>query len=275
MKRLPIVVLLLAVACLAQPTLATAAPKGHDSPKRGGKPKDTSYKQPVFFTWERGALDVLIVPPNHGQLVNGNGVLNNYDPDELDPCQNSYVTAMKQAIEDWRKAVDQFGSNALKNTLSTEDYVVGCDDEIPAEALLDPEIVIVTDETKAVILGLTLSTRAGEPRIEGVPCLVDNSKFFVTSFTDIDMYNVGGHEYGHCLGLDHAEGGPKRDTTLQDDMMFATYGQSPGSRTNHRQCQSNLNVRGLERVFGALFVPEAPSGGTATLAPAEYQKISC
>lgn len=266
MKRLAVVVLLLGVGCLA------AAPPAVAAPKRGGGPKSTDYKQPLFFEWEKGTLDILIVPPDHGQLVNGNGVLNNGDPNELNPCTNSYVSAMRQSIADWDRAVATFGSAGLRGTLVTNDYLVGCE-PVPDEALQEPEIVIVTDETKAVILGVAVSFRAGEPRIEGVPCLVDNSKFFITSFTEVDMYNVGGQEYGHCLGLDHTEGGPKGDTTLQDDIMFATYEQNPGEAGNHRQCPSNLNVKGLERVFGSLF--GGPSGGTATLAPAEYRKISC
>jgi hypothetical protein len=111
------------------------------------------------------------------------------------------------------------------------------------------------------------------PLFEGVPCLVDNSKLFVTSFTEEDMYNVNGQEYGHCLGLEHVEYDGPSDGVLEDDVMWGTYEQNPGDAGNHRQCPSNLNVAGLELVFGSLF--GGPSGGTATLSPAEYQKISC
>lgn len=251
--------------CLAAAATAVGAPKGERPPKGGGvtQTQSTVYEQPVWFEWEKGALDVLIVPPNHGQLVNGNGVLNGGDPNELNPCTNSYVTAIRDSIADWRTAVNTFASTGLKSTLVTRDYLVGCE-SVPQEALQEPEIVIVTDETKAVILGFALSTR---------PCLVDNSKLFVTSFTEEDMYNVNGQEYGHCLGLEHVEYDGPSDGVLEDDVMWGTYEQNPGDAGNHRLCPSNLNVAGLELVFGSLF--GGPSGGTATLAPAEYQKISC
>lgn len=271
MKRFAVIAMLIGVVFLAAPP-AMSAPKGEKPPRggggsKGGGPKDTNYKQPLFFEWEKGTLDVLIVPPEHGQLVNGNGALNGGDVGELDPCSNSYLTAIEGSINDWRRAANAFGSADLKSTLVTKDYVVGCE-PVPDEALREPEIVIVTDESKAVVLGVAISFRAGEPRIEDAPCLVDNSKLFVTSFTQEDMYNVNGQEYGHCLGLDHTEGGPKGDKTLEDDIMFATYEQEPGAAGNHRQCMSNLNVKGLELVFGE-------GSETATMAPAEYQRINC
>jgi hypothetical protein len=101
---------------------------------------------------------------------------------------------------------------------------------------------------------------------------VDNSKIFLTSFTYEDMYNVSAHEFGHCLGLDHTDGSPA-DQVILHDVIYAVYQDPPGAAGNHKHCMSNLNVAGLERVFGALF--GQPSGGTATMASTSYQKIAC
>lgn len=221
-----------------------------------------SYSQPVWFTWNKAVLDVLILPPGHGQIVNGNGWLNGFDVNELNPYENSYLRAIEQGIADWDHAINTYGASWLQNGLVTNAYVVGRD-SIPTSALLNPEIVIATDETKGVILGMAVSSR---------PCIVDNSKLFITSFTEEDMYSIGAHEYGHCLGLDHSYGSPD-DGVITHDVIYATYQDTPGAEGNHRHCMSNLNVKGLERVFGALF--GQPSGGTVTMSPTSYARISC
>lgn len=223
----------------------------------------TDYVQPVWFTWEKAVLDVLIIPPGHGQIVNGHGVLGGGDLNELSPYENSYIRAAEQAASDWDLAVATFGAAWLKTGLVTNVYVVGRD-TIPTAAAFNPEIVITFDEGKTVILGVSVSTR---------PCLIDNSKFFITSFTYEDMYNISAHEFGHCLGLDHSYGGPPGDQVITHDVIFATYNDTPGVVGNHLHCMSNLNVKGLERVFGGLF--GQPSGGSAVMAPSSYQRISC
>ena len=213
---------------------------------------DGSYDLPVWFRWDRATLDVLIVPPNHGQIYNGNGVLNGSDPNELTPF-NSYLAAVEASIADWDQAVSMFGEEWLRTNLVTNVYVMGRD-SIPADALRNPEIIVATDETKANTLGVAVSTR---------PCLVDNSKFFVTSFTYEDMYNINAQEYGHCLGLEHVV-----DNHPQLDSMAGLYVHSPGAKGNPLHCVSNLDVRGLEAVFGRLFGQSSPD--VASIPVAEY-----
>ncbi|HWC13486.1 MAG TPA: hypothetical protein VG929_02685 [Actinomycetota bacterium] len=213
---------------------------------------DNAYDLPLWFRWDRAVLDVLIVPPNHGQIYNGNGVLNGGDPDELTPF-NSYLAAIEDSIADWDKAVEMFGAEWLRTNLQTNVYVVGRD-AIPAQALTQPEIIVTTDETKGHILGVAISTR---------PCIVDNSKLFVTSFTYEDMYNVNAQEYGHCLGLEHVV-----DNHPETDAMAGRYVHSPGAKGNALHCVSNLDVRGLESVFGRLF--GRPSPDVVSMPVAEY-----
>ena len=224
----------------------------------------TTYVQPVWFTWNKAVLDVLIVPPEHGQIYNSYGVLGGSSGgvNELNPYENSYLRATEQSAADWKRAINTFGAGWLSSGLVINNYVVGRDN-IPQSALTNPEIVVTSDQNKGPILGVSVSTR---------PCIVDNSKFFITSFTYEDMYNISAHEYGHCLGLDHSFGTPD-DSTITHDVIYATYNDNPGVIGNHRHCISNLNVKGLERVFGGLF--GQPSGGSASLASRSYQRISC
>lgn len=255
-----LVALVVALMVAAGGGSALAAPKG--GAKSGKPPRDTSYRMPVWFEWEKSELDVLIVPPGHGQIFNGNGVLGGKEggAGELTPYENSYLAATEASVADWDEGVKKFGSEALNDKLKTNVYVLGRDD-VPQPALREPEIVITSDETKGPILGVAVNTR---------PCLVDNSKVFVTSFTYADMYNINGQEYGHCLGLDHAEGGPKGDTVIPHDVMNGTYADNPGSAGTHLHCVSNLDVKGLELVFDGQAKPTV-----ATLDPAQYQRIDC
>lgn len=203
---------------------------------------DGTYEIPVWFYWDESTLDVLVVPPNHGQIFNDNGALNGGDPREATPF-NSYLRATEDSIADWDKAVSMFAPEWLKTGLVTNVYVVGRD-SIPGSALTDPEVLIVSDETKANILGIAVSTD---------PCIVDNSKFFTASFTYEDMYNINAQEYGHCLGLEHVV-----DNHPGHDAMAGLYLDRVGAKGTHLHCVSNLDVKGLESVFGALFGKPTP-----------------
>lgn len=221
----------------------------------GASDADGTYELPVWFRWERSTLDVIVVPPNHGQLLNGNGALNGGDPNELTPF-NSYLKAVEASIADWDTAVAMFGAQWLRDGLVTNVYVAGRD-QIPPDALSNPEIIVASDETKGNILGLAFSTR---------PCLVDNSKFFIQSFTYEDMYSINAQEYGHCLGLEHVvENHPELDA------MAGLYVHTPGAKGNPLNCPSNLDVIGLEAVFGRLF--GKPSPNTVSIPVAAYGSI--
>ncbi|HEV3473967.1 MAG TPA: hypothetical protein VG602_01180 [Actinomycetota bacterium] len=227
----------------------------------------TSYDQPVNFQWESAVLDVLIVPPEHGQIYNDNGPLGGEGVNELDPYQNSYLRAVERSVADWDRAVETFGPSWLQAGLVTNVYVLGRDNT-PQSALTDPEIIITTDQNKGFILGVATWSRLNtESR-----CIVDNSKFFIKSFSYEDMYNVNGQEYGHCLGLGHVDGTP-RDEIITHDVMHGTYYDPVGGAGTHRHCISNLNVRGLELVYGPLF--GQPGGPGVRIDSTVYERMSC
>lgn len=218
---------------------------------------DGTYEQPVWFEWSTATLDVLVIPPHHGQLINGNGLLGGFGIFELTPCTNSYLDAIKDGIGAWDRAVEKFGPDWLHDGLTLNVFVAGCGPHPTTTAF---EIVIHTSETKGPILGVAVSTR---------PCIIDNSKFFVTSFTENDMFSISAHEFGHCLGLQHVA-----DNHPHADLMDGVYAFSPGSSGNPRLCMSNLNVAGLAEVF-ADTLGKGGGGGTASVAVSDYVKMPC
>lgn len=224
---------------------------------------DSSYEQPLWFEWGSRGFPILVyvIPPEHGQLVNGAGLLGGIPAqaaNELNPCLNSYTVALRNSIAAWRTAIVQFGAPWLVSGVNFNVYVRGCDPEPPTFPLA-PKILVFTDQTKAAILGVAVST---------TPCLVDNSKFFLTSVSDEDMYNVNGQEFGHCLGLEHVgEGHPAHD------VMDGSYDDPVGAANVHRHCVSNLNVMGLESAFGRSL--GQPGGFTASVPVSQYQTIAC
>lgn len=219
-----------------------------------GEPQ-TAYQQDVLFHWDRMVFDVVVVPPNHGQIYNGNSVLGGSDPNEATPW-NSYLRAIEDSIQAWDDAVARFASGLVRRRFESRVYVLGRD-ALPEDDE-EIEILIVTDESKAVILGVAVGG--------GEPCIVDNSKFFIESFTYEDMFNVNAQEYGHCLGLAHV-----RDDQPAHDVMDGTY-DDLADGVRHLHCPSNLNVYGLHE---ALNVRHPRMKGPAMLPASAYRQTPC
>ncbi len=209
--------------------------------------QDGIYEIPTRDSWTESNLSVLIVPPEHGQLFNGYGALAGADPDEVTPFENSYLRAIEDSIAEWKNGIRKFGSDRLRRILKIKTYVAGRD-EVPTDVLLSPDILLVTDENKGPVLGFAMYA---------TPCIVNNSRMFVRSFTYADMYNVNGQEFGHCLGLGHvgSQGGADPTSSQkhpEHDVMNGFYADSVGAVGNHLHCVSSLDVAGLEWTFSTL-----------------------
>jgi hypothetical protein len=240
-----------AAMVLAAMTLSAPASASHG---------DGTYDQPVWFTWAKRHLNVVIIPADHGPVYNGHGVMAGDPITEAQPCANSYTRAMKRSALDWKTAINAFGPSWLKNLTMTVN-VLGCDTLPSTSTLGDPDIIVAADENKATVLGLSVSTR---------PCISLNSKMLVQSFTYNDMYTVSGHEFGHCLGLDHV-----RDEHPDADILDATVDEVIGTASNPRHCPSNLNVNTLKGVFTLRLLGQSGSGVAGTVSVGSYAQISC
>lgn len=249
-SALPVHVSVLATVLLAGFALAPAGVATHS---------DGTYDQPTSKGWFVKEIDIYIIPPDHGQLVNGNGVLNGLDTDELDPCANSYVRALQDGIQMLRDGIQQYAAAWLANGLVLRDHVAGCDGA-PTLPLNNPEIVVAFDENKAVVLGVAVYIN---------PCTILLSQQLITSFSYEDMFSVGSHEVGHCLGMGHVNGDHPTE-----DLMNAFYEHPIGANSNPLKCVSNLNVRTIERAFAPAF-GQSPSGGTASVSVGSYQIMNC
>lgn len=218
-----------------------------------------AYSETMFSHATEATIDVVIVPPAHGQIYNDNGVLGGDPPSELGPF-NSYLKALERGIEDWRRAIDQMAPAWLSEAVTINSYVVGRD-EIPAEVDSDPEVLILNEESKGNILGLATAVRPA--------CLILNSSWFVKYFAPEDFYWVSVHELGHCLGLGHIV-----DDNPPDDLMSPTYKQPIGASSNRLGCISTLNIATLERSFGFLR-GLSPSHEDVSVPVSEYRRMDC
>jgi hypothetical protein len=260
------------LVCIAAALLVMSAGWAPASGATKKKPPPDTYRQPLFFEWDHNDLDVLIVPPGHGQLVNGpsnDRLLNDGDPNEVNPLATSYLKATLKSITDWQRAIQAFGSASLKR-LKLNVYVLGRD--VPSSsALNDPDVLIVFDETKGTTAGITYSPDAvtldGQP--VNSPCTIANSMWLVSSFSYSDMYNVAGHEFGHCLGVNHTTSSGS-DTVIKRDIMFYKQAEPIGNPKTSLNCMSNLNVNGIGLAFDG-----KPAPTEAAVLSTKYKKISC
>ncbi|MDQ3987273.1 MAG: hypothetical protein M3280_12355 [Actinomycetota bacterium] len=240
--------------------LVVMAVLGYPTSAGAGRP----YSQAIHSSWQDKRLDILILPPSHGQVVNENGVLGGEGAGELTPF-NSYLRAVEDSITGWNRTVDRYGVRWIRK-LNLKSYVVGRD-EVPSDVLQDPEAVIMTNEHQGTAIGLTLSSSL---RPE---CVITNAKFFVQSFTYEDMYSVNSHEVGHCLGLEHLEG-PPQDPIPSMDLMWPFYPHQPGTANVDLQCISNMNLRAVELAFAPAF-GRVTEKNVVKMGPSQYRKFPC
>ncbi|MFA5943742.1 MAG: hypothetical protein WC876_04660 [Candidatus Thermoplasmatota archaeon] len=263
---------------------------------------DACYHEYLLYNVDQAEVDVLILP-------------------SASPYALRDATVIKEAVDNWDNGINALGSAWLASGLNIHAYTLGLD-PVPADALWDPEIVVVAGEVNPVVLagigqqgpasichgfpfpGLSaglawsdLSDVADMPAFhqhEGSPwgmlsaecdvggrmCFALNTNFLwlPDAANRRDMYDLVGHEFGHCLGIGHV--GDALDFTAnsypEDDIM--SY-ENDGHDAGHVLCVSTLNILALEQTYGYLLgqsgYPANTAGGYVHQDPAAWSDDSC
>lgn len=214
-----------------------------------------AYRQAALFEWRTTGIDIVVLPPGHGQVLNDGGVLPAGSAD-LHPLANSYSRAAERGIALWPAAVRSHGPSWLSDALRLNVFVAGRDAIPPGT---QPEIVVVFHETSGPILGTSWGNG---------PCLAAIAKAYHASFTPNDVTNLTAHEVGHCLGLAHLD-----LPVPAGDLMQTVYQHPDGLRSTPVHCPSNLNVAVLARVFTRA-AGQGAGGGVVSMDPGEYRQPS-
>ena len=245
------------------------------------------YVQPTRSVWPVTAIDVFLMPPVAGQILNYNGILNGMDSRELSPCESSYTHAMQDALGDWKRAIQAFAPDWFRNGFELNVVTVGCDPPaVPDATYLRGRILI----THGAILPGALGWTSGW---YGPPCVVNLQKIFGVSTISgrvapyslgyEDFHHVTSHEVGHCLGLWHnneydSEG--LHQPGLEHDVMDASgysVHHASGDAPNHKHCLSNLNIAGTVAAFKEAFGIDDPWNYEyhPWVPKAEYEILDC
>ncbi|MGB1585746.1 MAG: hypothetical protein ACPHID_01715 [Thermoplasmatota archaeon] len=253
---------------------------------------DNQYHEYILYEVDTSKIDVLIVPSASPYALRDN-------------------TILRQGVDAWDAGIDDLADAWLANGIEIRTYVLG-EDIPPAEALFDPEIIIVSAEYNPVLLfGIGLQVPIswchnigpGGGNIDwreeliaspdfhshggswgmlqaqcadgGKQCIVLNTNFLWLPDADNrrNMYDLNTHEVGHCLGIGHV--GDALDFTARNFPQTDIMSYQHG---NHVHCVSTLNVKALEAVYGGLLGKPglAQSAGTFVhMNPADYDQHDC
>jgi hypothetical protein len=238
---------------------------------------DANYHEYTLYRVDATKIDVLILPP-------------------ASPFALRDITTAKLAIQGWKDGINALGSTAFKSGVQINYYAVG-QDNVPQDALADPEIVVVMAEVNPVLLfgigyqspfGLCAQqggiAQALEPhehdgayvqqfqcQTGGYVCLALNTNFLLGGRTQ--MYDLVAHEFGHCLGTGHVGDALDFDakTVPAYDVMSYMY------RSSHVNCVSSLNLRSLEGIYATLLGTgtQLNPGSYYTMATSSYSQYAC
>lgn len=241
---------------------------------------DEDYHEYALYDVDSVVVDVLIVPSASADNAADTPVL-------------------KAAVEAWGAGIQELGEPWFTDAFTLNVYVLGTDSP-PAEALQDPEVVVLAAEWNPVLLfgiGLEpkqtgcsalgqetlheypvhahhgMEVRSSDCTNTGFVCFALNTNFLGGSA--IYLQDLVAHEFGHCLGGGHV--GDALDfkaqyVPVQDIMSY----QHDDAQVH---CVSNLNLRVLEALYAPILGVEVAqpvaAGGFYTMPRDQYAHVAC
>ncbi|MCA1810733.1 MAG: hypothetical protein LC623_01830 [Halobacteriales archaeon] len=236
---------------------------------------DNNFHEYILYTVDTTKIDVLIVP-----AVTPN------------PTRDTQI--VEKAVDGWKNALANCGCPL--NQIQINRYTLGTDN-VPQDALLDPEIVVVTSEHNPFLLfgigeqlPLGICTQRGgavqtfpshdhdgatiasaECKQGGMTCVALNTNFLLGGVRR--MYDLVSHEFGHCLGIGHVGDALDFDAKVfpVHDIMSYQYDAT------HVHCVSNLNLNALSGVYADLLGQpgQLDAGDYIQMVPSSHTNVAC
>ncbi len=255
---------------------------------------DNDYHEYILYNVDTPTIDVLVLPP-------------------VSPYALRDATVIKQGVDAWDEGIDDLGSSWLANGIQINTYIVGFDN-IPDEALLDPEIVIISSEHNPVLLfGIgyqvpiswchgfgeyvgswtswvtSLPSRAGFHQHEGAQwgmmsaqcddggkqCIVLNTNFLSTPSANNRRYMYDLNTHEVGHCLGIGHVGDALDFSANNYPAQDIMSYQHG---NHVHCVSTLNIKALEAVYGGLLGQSSvaqSAGSYVHMKPSAYHTTNC
>jgi hypothetical protein len=185
-------------------------------------------------TWTSSAITILITPQPAASWF-----------------KDSYTFDVNHAISRWPRSIvaytDAYGSDYLRKL-----NFVTCVSGVNESLCGTPDIqvrFIQTFGSQSAGLGLT-ETRITPSGIFQAPTTTTLAAYDptnTTQLTDTDMTNIASHEFGHAVGLNHANVSGTDDGTFE--LMFLSYGQAVGNAANTLEAPSTLDLYALSYIY--------------------------